>query len=918
MRKIFLAVSAILFICVSLNAQSFAVPGFSTNNIGSNWVLPMGTVFSKDGLKLFVWEKGGKVFVCNRNADGLYTKQTTPVLDISTEVGNWADHGLNGFALDPEFNANGLVYLLYAVDRRFLMNDNSIPADKENVATIGRVTRYQLIADGSLLTTDLASRTILIGETPSTGIPVLHDSHGMGNLIFASDGTLLASAGDGATYNGPDPGSEPATFYLQALADGIIRPNENVGSFRAQMINSHNGKILRINPANGNGMSSNPFYNAAAPRSPQSRVWALGLRNPFRFNVRPGTGSTNPSAGDIGEIYVGDVGWRTYEELNIIKSAGMNCGWPLYEGLTPTTPVASEASYASFGVLNMDEPNPLYGGSCSQQYFSFNQLLKQARPDNNTDIYNPCNGSWVIPSTHPLRFVHHRPAIDWQQFVNNTRVPTFTGDTATTAMVGTTPSGVEGNPYPGNCSVGGIWYTGNLFPPQYRNTYLHIDFGAGWIKSYKVDYTDVVTKVQNFGSGFSSLSCITENPIDGTLIYTDVGLNQVKCVTYGGNQYPVVNVASDKTYGTSSLDVSLSGSNSFDPEGGSLTYSWNFGDSTPISTAADVLHTFNAPVGVPKKFVVVLTIKDSLNATSIDSLLISVNNTPPAVQITSPVHNSTYTPGIDTTYSFTASVTDAEHSSSQLKYEWQKSLRHNNHEHPGAIDTSPITAGAISRVGCNGELYYWFIKLTVTDDAGLSSADSAKIYPACPGGTLPLVLRKFSVTRQANINMVKWATEAAFQIKRFEIERSSNGFSFGVINGQTASINPGTNEYSYPDVDFQPGDNYYRLKMIEIGDVIRYSPLVKISSELRSENLVISPNPITGNFSVKYNALANGPVSIRIADMNGKLVGSLQEMVYRGPNLIYLQTQMSWTPGVYIITLQQGDVIQQAKFVKAE
>lgn len=66
-------------------------------------------------------EKGGKVFVCNWNGTN-YIKQSTAVLDISPEVGNWRDHGMLGFALDPDFEINGLIYVLYVVDRHYLMN----------------------------------------------------------------------------------------------------------------------------------------------------------------------------------------------------------------------------------------------------------------------------------------------------------------------------------------------------------------------------------------------------------------------------------------------------------------------------------------------------------------------------------------------------------------------------------------------------------------------------------------------------------------------------------------------------------------------------------------------------------------------------------------------------------------------------
>ena len=90
---------------------------------GSTWNAPVGAAFTTDGQKLFVWEKDGRVYVCNRQGSANYTKQAQAVLNISDEVGGWRDFGLLGFALDPEFTANGYIYVLYVVDRHHLMTD---------------------------------------------------------------------------------------------------------------------------------------------------------------------------------------------------------------------------------------------------------------------------------------------------------------------------------------------------------------------------------------------------------------------------------------------------------------------------------------------------------------------------------------------------------------------------------------------------------------------------------------------------------------------------------------------------------------------------------------------------------------------------------------------------------------------------
>jgi hypothetical protein len=732
-RLLFFLGISLLFFC-SIGWSQTLPAGFTTSVVGADWNLPLGTAFTQDGQKLFVWEKDGRVYVCNRDASAKYIKQTTPVLDISEEVANWGDHGLMGFALDPNFESTGLIYLLYVVDRHYLMNFGTPaynPATSTRGATIGRITRYKTITNGSNLVTDLSSRMILLGETRSTGIALTHDSHGLGTLAFAADGTLLATAGDGGSYYAVDKGSDPDTDFDLALIDGIIRPEENVGAFRAQLLNCHNGKLLRIDPVTGNGVSSNPYYSAGQPRSPKSRVWAFGLRNPFRFSIKPGTGSTNPAAGDAGEIYIGDVGWNTYEEVNIITTPGVNCGWPLFEGLTPTP------GYTQALTANGDEPNPLFGiNGCNQQFFNFQDLLKQATADNDKTIYNPCNPLVSVGTGN--RFFHHRPIIDWQHFVDTSRVGIFSGNNAVTAQIGTTESNVVGSPFQGNCALGGPWYSGSSFPAEYSNRYFVADHDANWIKCVAVEFTDRVTEVKNFGSGFSGIVNLNMNPLDGSLFVVELGNfstipTTIKQIKYGGNEAPIVKITSDKIYGPSSLAVNFTGINSSDPDGTIAGYTWNFGDGG-TSAVANPSHSFTAPVNTPTKFVVRLTVTDNLGTSSTDSIIISVNNTPPVVNITSPEKNSLYKVGPDTLYTCTATVTDAEHTAGQLKYEWQTFLRHNSHAHLENESTQVSTNTNIARLGCDGATYYWLIKLTVTDPAGLSTVDSSRIFPDCNAG----------------------------------------------------------------------------------------------------------------------------------------------------------------------------------------
>ena len=136
------------------------------------------------------------------------------------------------------------------------------------------------------------------GEPVADCLPVDGPSHTVDDLVFGPDGALYVSAGD-----------------------GTLQPDLNV---RAQNVDSLAGKILRINPLTGAGYADNPFYDGD-PNSNRSKVYALGLRNPYRFTFDP-----------AGQLVVGDVGGERWEEINR-GDPGANFGWPCLEGPLPNS-----------------------------------------------------------------------------------------------------------------------------------------------------------------------------------------------------------------------------------------------------------------------------------------------------------------------------------------------------------------------------------------------------------------------------------------------------------------------------------------------------------------------------------------------------------------------------------------------------
>ncbi len=959
-----LTVFPLLFFCFQtfvVNAQNMPA-GFSSQaglySGGSAAVVqqPVGLTFSPDGLQLFVTLKEGKILVSNwDNTNKRYVLQSTPVIDISNEVGNWADHGMLGFALDPNFASNGLIYMSYVVDRNFLLNGVNNPNDEGGYgATIGRITRYQTQNSGGNIVADLGTRFILMGETKSTGLPILSITHGVGDLEFGSDGTLIASLGDGAGFTFTDVGgiggSTGDTYASQAMADEIIRPNENVGAYRSQMLNSMSGKILRIDPATGNGLPSNPYYDAAQPKSIKSRIWALGFRNPFRFSFKPNTGSTLPQNGDPGTFYISDVGWVTREEITVIDRPGINGGWPIYEGVTKTEAFDNfgtiEQSYGDRNVPNYDEPNPLYGiGGCTQQYFYFKDLIKDPTADNNQFMPNPCDNAVAIPSQgNTIRFVHHRPILDWKHFESETRIPVFNGNNASWVAIESPQSPVNGIPFNGFASIGGVFYKenlgdpANLYPPQYDNTFFMYDYNQ-WMRVLTFVLDNTLSEVdffaeKNYDPGnlfhFKPL-CMAQSPQDGWIYYVNAEdpsyfEGKVNKFVYGGNIPPTasINISNNggNNYGAGPLSLNFSSTASSDPDGSIVEYDWDFGDGTS-STSANPSKTYNPSGSSPISYTVTLRVRDDDGSWSDEvSMIVSVNNTPPSVSITSPVNNSEYPVNQINNYTLTATVSDAEHSAPELAYNWQVILHHNTHNHPEVPNSQVSPSVSLQGLGCDGETYYYEIVLTVTDAAGLATTRTSTITPNC--SSLPVTLLSFkgmqhgAVGGTATWNILTWKVHQT-KVSHYEIERSNDGIAFEKI-GVVSALSGSTGyykEFTFTDVKPVKGNNYYRLKMVDLDGAFKYSMILNLPLRSgKTQGIKVYPVPFNDNIVIESGFSKSGDVQVQLVDVQGRVIRSRKEYVIAGTSIIGIGNLQNVMPGVYFVNVLHNGELQRIKVVK--
>jgi glucose/arabinose dehydrogenase len=673
----------LILICFKSQAQP---SGFIDEVISSDWKIPTGLTFDANG-RMYVWEKSGKVFIVENGV-----KQVTPLIDISEEVLDYGDHGLNGFALDPDFQKNGYVYLMYVAKRNYVLNFGkptyvpNVDAPYEN--TMGRITRYTLVASNDFKSVDYASRKILIGESISTGIPILVDNHGVGSLVFSADGTLLVTVGDVALATEGVVDDTQGSWMLETIALGFITADQNINAFRSQYLNSLNGKILRIDPNTGDGIASNPFFENTNPRSAKSRIWSFGLRNPFRFSIKPNTGSSKPSDGNPGIIFLGDVGWSHREELNIVTKGGQNFGWPTYEGI--------------------DFVNKSYQ-----------------------------NAQYSAPPTF------QKPAVDWRGTLAQ-------GIVNGEAFAVNSPQ-FKGNQFTGIASIGGLWYNYSQFPREYQNLYYHGDY-EGWIKAFKFDEKNNPVEVIDFVSDVHP-TCFAINPKDGAIYYTNYyypNIQEIRRLSYNPNANRKPNVVQTATpiYGKSPLNVNFKADESKDPEGTVLRYEWNFGDGQ-TSNEANPVHSYGSNGNKSVTYNATVKVTDGAGLTATKTMRIFVDNSPPIIQSTSLDNIDSFDNLKDFPITLNAQVSDAEQT--QISYLWSVLLYHDDHIHLITTSYKLIGEATLGIVPCDAQSYYYKVTLTATDSEGLSSTYEKIIKPKCTTApVLSISPKKSSLTIAPN------------------------------------------------------------------------------------------------------------------------------------------------------------------------
>lgn len=576
-----LAILTITSLPCSANAEESIPPDyrFQFEVLAENLPQPMTMQEAPDG-RIFFIEIAGKVKVFD------------PTSKLTSEIGALTvttaqENGLLGMALDPDFANNQWIYFLHS------------PPDYDGQY----ISRFTL-KEGKV---DPSSRKDLL-NWPEQREQCCHHA---GALRFGPDGCLYASTGDNTNPFKDSEGYAPIDERADRSPWDAQKSSANTNDLR--------GKILRIKPTPEGGYTI-PEGNLFPPGTPKTRpeIYAMGFRNPWRFNIDPGTGF----------VYVGDVGPdasqdkeergpRGFDTVNQLRKAS-NYGWPYSRG---------NRVYVDFDFASM-APGTIYDKAKPLNQSPNNSGLTELPPVQTPLIFYPGGES----EEFPILGKGGRTACGG---------PVFHFDKAFEKT--------DGLPE---------YYDGMLLFYDWQRPFIHwarLDDEGKLLEILPFTAAARVAQGDDDGSGRFQI----KRPVDfifgkdGSLYFLDYGetwganadSRLVRMSYRRGNLPPVTRATVTPTAGPEPLEVTLSAVGSKDHEGDPVTYEWRLGDQV-IATGAEAKVT----LAEPGDFRLELLVSDDKGGVGKATTPVTVGNSVPIVKFTSPLDGDFFTPGEAVSY----------------------------------------------------------------------------------------------------------------------------------------------------------------------------------------------------------------------------------------------------------------------------
>ena len=183
---------------------------------------------------------------------------------------------------------------------------------------------------------------------------------------------------------------------------------------------------------------------------------------------------------------------------------------------------------------------------------------------------------------------------------------------------------------------------------------------------------------------------------------------------------------------------------------------------------------------------------------------------------------------------------------------------------------------------------------------------------------LPVHLMSFQGNMNKNNKVtLNWAVADNETANSFEVERSTNGKDFSTIGLVFASEKIGMENYMFYETYTGSDKIMYRLKMIDKNKEADYSRILVFSTKgTTSNDIKLIGNPVNDKLTFSYSASSAQLIDIKVYDMSGRVLLHNKMNSLEGNNLISLPINSTFTPGMYVVEVNDGTDGKSSKFIK--